>query len=134
MDNTLEKALVKATRRSTHSRYQTGCIIVNRRGKIVSDGCSHSSDRTLKELRSIHAEIHALGRGRHIDLTNCVAYVVTMARKSRNLVNSAPCYTCAIAMKSAGIEEVIYTLNNDNYKRINLNDSLSNLKVYPRSS
>lgn len=134
VDNYLEKALVKATRRSTHSRYQTGCVILNRRGEIVSDGCSHSSSRTLKELRSVHAEIHALGRGRHIDLTDCVAYVVTMARKSRNLVNSAPCFTCAIAMKSAGIKEVIFSLNNFEYKIINLEDNLSKLKVYPRSS
>jgi tRNA(Arg) A34 adenosine deaminase TadA len=132
--NNIEKALAKAAKRSTHKRYQTGCVIVNRRGEIVSDGCAHSSDRTLKELRSIHAEIHALGRARHLNLEGNVAYVATFARKSRNLVNSAPCFTCAIAMKSAGINEVIFTLNNDNYKRINLNDSLSNLKVYPRSS
>ncbi len=126
----IEKALIKQVLRSTHRRHQTGCVIV-KNGEILSGGCSHASSVRMSELHSIHAEIHALGRGRHESLANATAYICTMARKSGNIVFSAPCLTCAISLRTAGIMEVVYSTP-DGYKRMNLEDDLSNLKVYPR--
>lgn len=131
IDPQIHLALEKATKRSTHKRHMTGCVIV-KKNKIISNGCSHSSSFRLNELSSIHAEIHALGRGRHDDLTNAVAYVMTMARKSGNLTNSAPCQTCAIALRAAGIKKAIYTVDNVTYTEINLEEDLSHLKVYAK--
>jgi len=54
-----------------------------------------------------------------------------MARKSGNITLSAPCLTCAIALKSAGINDVIFSTK-FGYKIINLEDDLSHLKVYAK--
>lgn len=105
--------------------------MIVKKNNILSDGCSHASHLRMNELHSIHAEIHALGRGRHELLTNATAYIATMARKSGNIVFSAPCLTCAIALRSAGVMEVVYSTP-DGFKKMNLEDDLSNLKVYPR--
>lgn len=132
MNNTILSALLKSIDRSTHKRHMTGCVIVNRKNKILSNGCSHSSSFRLNELHSIHAEIHALGRGRHEDLDRAIAYIGTKARKSGNVVNSAPCLTCAIALRAAGIFDVFYTIGENEFKYLNLEDDLSHLKIYPR--
>jgi deoxycytidylate deaminase len=138
MDKRVQKALIKATKRSTHRRHQTGCVIVSKKGEILTTGCSHASSLRMSELHSIHAEIHALGRGRYENLKGATAYICTMARKSGNFVYSAPCLTCAIALKVAGINEVIYS-NGDNHpmkqpwNEMKIEDTaLKNLKVYPR--
>ena len=130
------KKLNKATERSTHLRYQTGCVIVNKKGDVIASGCSHSSSHRMSELHSIHAEIHALGRGRYLDFTECTAYIQTVARKSRNLVYSAPCLTCAIALHNAGIKEVIFSTGGamDSWCEHQVDWLIkdSNLKTYPR--
>lgn len=134
MNKEIEKALRKAIARSTHKRYMTGCVIVSKSGEIVSAGCAHASNFRLRELHSIHAEIHALGRARHIDLSNAIAYVGTCARKSGNVTLSAPCLTCAVALRAAGIKLVYYTVPAVNHFRFfpcDLEADLSNLKVYP---
>jgi len=124
------KKLEKATYRSTHKRHMTGCVIV-KKNNILSDGCAHSSSLRLRELISMHAEIHALARGRNEDLTDATAYVMTMARKSGNLTYSAPCLTCAVALRSAGIKEAFYTTKKG-FAMLDLEKDLSHLKVYKR--
>lgn len=135
----IHKALMKSVLRGTHKRYQTGCVIVNKKGVIISTGCSHSSHMRMSELHSIHAEIHALATGRHEQLKGCKAYVLTMARKSQNFTFSRPCLTCAIALYTAGIEEVIYHNGENhpmkhqwNYAYLDELIEKSNLKVYSR--
>jgi deoxycytidylate deaminase len=135
MNAQINKALIKATKRSTHKRHQTGCVIVDKKGEILSTGCSHSSSFRMNELHSIHAEIHALGLGRHKNLNGATAYVCTIARKSGNKTYSAPCLTCAIALKSAGIEEVVFSVGGMDDWCEHLVEWLiqdANLKVYPR--
>lgn len=135
----LHKALLKATKRSTHKRHQTGCIIVTTKGEIISSGCSHASSFRMSELHSIHAEIHALGKARHHDLNGAIAYISTIARKSGNFVFSAPCLTCAIALRAAGVSLAVYH-NGDNrpmkhpWNELMLDDLIESkgLKVYPR--
>jgi tRNA(Arg) A34 adenosine deaminase TadA len=128
----IRRNLNKATKRSTHKKFQTGCVIVNRNGDIVSDGCSHISAFRYNSMHSVHAEIHALARGRYIDLKDCVAFVQTTARKSGNKTLGMPCLTCAIALKSAGIEVAIYTVDNYRFAGLELEEDISHLKVYKR--
>jgi tRNA(Arg) A34 adenosine deaminase TadA len=109
----------------------TGAVFVYK-NEIISNGCAHASSFRLRELASIHAEIHCLARSRHLNLTGAVAYVMTMARKSGNLTFSMPCIVCAIALRSAGIKEAIYTTENGAFSKINLEKDLSHLKVYTR--
>ena len=136
LNSLIVKKLNKATQRSTHLRYQTGCVIADKRGDVIASGCSHSSSHRLNELHSIHAEIHALGRGRYLDLTDCTAYIKTVARKSGNLVYSAPCLTCAIALYNAGIKQVVFstggTMDSWCEHMVDWLINESDLKVYPR--
>lgn len=132
INSVVHKALFKATKRSTHRRHQTGCVIVDKKGDILSTGCSHASSLRMSELHSIHAEIHALGRGRYENLQGATAFICTMARKSGNIVYSAPCMTCAIALRSAGILNVVYSNKIGGFQRMDLEKQLTGLKVYPR--
>lgn len=109
-----------------------GCVIVSKGGEILSDGCAHVSNIRMTELASVHAEIHALGRGRHRKLEGATAYVMAQARKSGNTVVGKPCLVCAIAMRSAGIREVIYSISNNDFAKLDLESDLSKLKVYRR--
>lgn len=142
----IARRLLKATKRSTHKRYQTGCVITNKTGGILTTGCSHASSLRLNELHSIHAEIHALMTGRFYAFERSIvssmqldtAYICTIARKSGNFVFSAPCITCAVAMRAAGIKRVVYH-NGENHPMTHQWNELvldemieSQLKVYPR--
>jgi deoxycytidylate deaminase len=136
MDKKIIKALNKATLRSTHIKHMTGCVIVDKKGKIISNGCAHTSSFRINQLNSIHAEIHALGRGRYKNLDGAIVYVQTIARKSGNVTLAKPCLTCAIALRTAGIKEVIYTIGFRgpfvDTAILDLEEDLSHLKVYPR--
>src|ERR1051325_4462850 len=131
MNKQIEKQLRKATSRCTHKRHMVGAVIVSKRGEIVSDGCAHISNIRHRELASIHAEIHCLGRARHLDLRGATAFVMAQARKSGNVVTGKPCLSCAIALRSAGIKEVYYSTPEE-FKLLNLESDLSRLKVYSR--
>ncbi len=118
-------------KRSTMRSHKTGAIIV-RSGTVLSNGWSHTPAYKLSNgQRSIHAEIHALARGRHLYLHGTEIYIATVSGKSGNLVSAKPCLDCAIALRAAGVYEVIYStwygqanmwLSNDEY--------FSDLKVY----
>ena len=131
------KHLWKAARRSTHKRHQTGCVITNGTGGILASGCSHSSSFRLNELHSIHAEIHASWNSKQFSFDqqydrNPIAYIMTIARKSENITYSAPCLTCAIALKTRGINTVVYSVTRDEWETVNLADEIPwNLKKYP---
>jgi deoxycytidylate deaminase len=127
----IRKVLEKATSRSTHSRYQTGCVIINKKGKVISDGCAHASSFRISKLHSIHAEIHAVARGRHTNLKDSIAFVQTNARKSGNMVNSKPCLACAIALQSVGISTAIFSQNSGEFELLDLEQDISHLKIYP---
>ncbi len=128
----IRKALDKATSRSTNKRHQTGCVIIDKKGEIISDGCAHASSFRINDLQTIHSEIHAIARGRHTDLQNCVAYVQTIARKSGNKTLALPCLSCAVSLKSVGIETAIYTVDNETFAGLDLEADISHLKVYPK--
>ena len=100
--------VIKIANRSSMKRYGTGCVIV--KGKeIISNGWSHKG-QNLGSLYSLHAELHALARGRHLDLQGTTCYIATIAKKSGNLTTARPCIRCAIALRTAGVTQVQYTI------------------------
>jgi deoxycytidylate deaminase len=111
---------IKVASRSTIRTHKTGCIIVDR------------PHYRLRSKRSLHAEIHALARARYINLFGATAYVATISGKSGNIVNAKPCLDCAIALQSAGVTVVWFTLPNGDGNWLNLNDpaTFDDLKVY----
>lgn len=124
---------IKVASRSTIRTHKTGCIIVDRSlSQILSNGWSHTPHYRLRSKRSLHAEIHALARARYINLFGATAYVATISGKSGNIVNAKPCLDCAIALQSAGVTVVWFTLPNGDGNWLNLNDpaTFDDLKVY----
>lgn len=112
-------------------RFLTGCVIYDRRGRIIGNGWSHMSETTLTQAYSVHAEIHALLRTpRHL-LNGAIACVATISRKSGNLATSSkPCTVCAGALYAAGIEKVYYTTSSGLEEMILNEDTFEDLKVY----
>lgn len=127
---------IKVAERSTHKRYMMGCVIVQR-DEIIAKGFQHSGTWRMRELFSMHAELHALFNLRHKrgQLRGATIYVAGIARKSGNFVPAIPCICCATALIHANILLVHYTDSIDigNYveRKIFLPDQLDNLKTYP---
>lgn len=125
---------VKIARRSDIRKHKTGAVIL-KDAKIVSNGWSHVPHYKLRSKRSLHAEIHALGRARHLDLKGAVVAIATIASKSGNVVGAKPCLDCAIALHAAGVMHVHYTINSQWNDSLNLSAPaiFDDLKVYERN-
>jgi len=122
---------IKIAKRSSTGKYMMGAVIMDRHGNILSNGWSHVPEMRRWPFFSLHAEMHALARGRHLDLDGKVCYIAAVSKKSGNVTSAMPCLHCAIALLSAGIREVYFTLNKPPYCGImDLNGSLRQLKVY----
>lgn len=124
---------IKIAKRSSQKNYKTGAVLVQN-GVILSNGWSHVPE--FSRLRSMHAEIHALARARHLPIKNMTdirMYVATL-RHNGNLVSARPCLNCAVALRSVGIFPIHFTLSNDWNDYINLtsNAHFDQLKVYPQ--
>jgi deoxycytidylate deaminase len=118
----------KIALRSSQYRYQTGCVLV-KNGELISNGWSHKAHYKPNGLLSLHAELHAIARGRHCDLNGSVAFVANISRKSGNIALARPCLRCAIALRGVGVRAVAYTTS-DGIKWINPEDELKDLKTY----
>jgi deoxycytidylate deaminase len=120
----------KVAGRSSIGKHKTGAVIV-RNGRIISNGWSHVPHYKLRSKRSLHAEIHALARARHLNLNNTDIYVVTIAQ-SGSLVNAKPCLDCAIALKAAGVVTAFYSHNYLSLCELDLSteEHFADLKVY----
>lgn len=129
---TTHDALLSTTlnyaRRSCLSRYQTGAVLVSN-GVVVSTGWSHVGMR-LHECYAIHAEMHALMRARHIDLTGATCVIAAYRTHSERIVPSKPCHTCAHALSKAGILDVLYYDDAGEAIALNLDPMPSDLKRY----
>jgi deoxycytidylate deaminase len=102
---------IKIALRSMHKKHLTGCVIVdNPSDSIISNGWSHTGQWRRSGLYSVHAEIHALIRGKHQDLTDCTCYIACLAKKSGAITNAQPCLSCATALVGYGITLVHYTI------------------------
>lgn len=97
----------KQARRSQIRRHRTGAVIFAGNGFILSKGCSHSHSGGLS-VRSVHAEMHALGKlpKGHFNGERCL--VVSLTRCDNYATSSRPCVRCAQALKRKGVLVVIY--------------------------
>jgi deoxycytidylate deaminase len=122
----------KIASRSCIRTHKTGAIIADKWGNIISNGWSHVPTQRIKK-RSLHAELHALARGRHSkDLRGAYCYVATLGGKSGNVTDARPCLHCAIALRAAGIIVVRFTQRKANPGVMVLEHELAanELKVY----
>jgi tRNA(Arg) A34 adenosine deaminase TadA len=69
-------------------------------------------------------------------MDGALCYTATIARKSGNVTSSKPCYACAVAMLSYGIETCIYTISSPGLvtHTMNLAEELDSLKVYAKAN
>lgn len=122
--------VIRIARRSPHQRYKTGALIIAGHG--VYTGWAHYGIR-LSETYSVHAELHALQRARHVDLSGATIYIATVRCKSDRIVLSKPCAVCAAALHAAGVTNIYYavgsTADDPKFKLLNVHDSL---KVYKK--
>lgn len=98
--------------RSTLKTYQTGAVIFDKRGNVVSTGWAHYNEITTSRYgypRSVHAELHALVRTNKINITGSIMAIAMKKRKSGNRGNAKPCALCEHLLKESGIEFVIYS-------------------------
>ncbi len=102
---------IKIAKRSSTGKYAMGCVIVDQdHWEVISNGWSHVPNIKEWRLYSLHAELHALVRMRRNYVKNPVAYIAAISRKSGNYTLAKPCRDCAIALHSAGIFLVQYTV------------------------
>lgn len=99
------RAAEKQALRSTYKLFKTGAVILDRRGNIVSRGCSHPR-QGIPPRPSIHSEQHALmGAG---DVEGMTCLIVTINKTGNYACSSKPCAFCTHILHKAGIERVIY--------------------------
>lgn len=120
---------IKIARRSPQTSYQTGAVIVSSSGEELAVGWSHMSHVRLNQLRSLHAEIHAIVRGVRADLQGAEVYIATISKRSGEVTSARPCITCATLMQKVGIRRVHYTTKKGS-ETLNLQTVLGNLKNY----
>ena len=130
---------IKIAKRSSTGKYMMGCVIV-RNNEIISNGWAHIPTQRNWRLYSMHAEMHALVRGRRSDLQDAHIYIAAISRKSGMLTNARPCLDCVIALRAAGIFNCHYTTDTWNdLGDIFVNDEslegrLKDFKVYNKRS
>ena len=120
---------IRIAGRSTLRKHQLGCVIALD-GEIVATGWAHESQTNLCGLWSTHAEMHALMRARHLDLTGAVAYVACVSVKSGLPRLGKSCATCATEMLARGIEVVHFTVDDGVAGVMEIEDEIDTLKCY----
>lgn len=92
------------------SKFKLSCLIVDK-NKIVTWGINnmaktHPSCKTWGNFQ--HAELNALIGTSYEKTRGCTAYIYRETLQG-NIANSRPCPVCMIALKQAGIKDIIYT-------------------------
>lgn len=101
---TLEEEVIAIAHRSPLGRYKTGALLI-RDDEILSTGWSHVGSIRHASTYSVHAEMHALMRARHLDLEGAICMTITT--RGMRAFAALPCANCARALTKAGIEAVI---------------------------
>lgn len=121
---------ISIAKRSQLKKHRTGCVIY-RDDTFVSNGWSHTGHWRVNQPYSVHAEIHAILRGRHMELGDSVAYIATVSGSGK-ITKAAPCLACATTLVGYGIESVVYTRSGGGTSSMYLPEAiaLNQLKVY----
>lgn len=106
---------------SPFPRVKIGAVIIDKSGEVLAVGCnkqkSHPLQAAYNERREldtpdiphwIHAEIDALVKARHVNLSGGSIFVYRETRRGE-LAMSRPCGACMTALRDAGIRRIFYT-------------------------
>jgi deoxycytidylate deaminase len=105
--------------RSTDFQQRIGCVITDKKGKVISTGFNKRKSHPLQAKHAqhinedaiyLHAEIDALVRCRKKPHS---VYVGRLTRDG-SLALAKPCPICMGAIVEAGVKEVYYTTNEGN--------------------
>lgn len=127
--NLMEYCVEIAKKSNMQSKH--GCIIVDRKGKIISSACNkrrsmeteHIPDINIRRQKrfSKHAEETALKNVNRNDLKGAVLYVVRHGcnNNSPYFMNSKPCHKCTVIINAAidrhGLKAAYYSTDNQFY-------------------
>jgi tRNA(Arg) A34 adenosine deaminase TadA len=88
--------------------------IIDQRGNVLSTGVSHVPNGSYAQA-SVHAEQHALARGKHLDLRGCVCVIVALHTRTRRHTSCGrPCASCAEALRKAGVKHAAFFVKDTN--------------------
>lgn len=88
--------------------HKHGCIVVKGK-KIISTGFNDKPH--TKSNNSIHAEVAALRKVKHLVDGTCTMYVVRHGSKECRSMYSKPCATCSDMIRRYKIRAVFYSVN-----------------------
>jgi deoxycytidylate deaminase len=88
--------------------HKHGCVVVKDK-KIIATGFNDKS--TTKSRNSIHAEISALRKVKHLVDHTCTMYVVRHGPSECDYKYSKPCATCSAMIRKCKIRTVFYSIN-----------------------
>lgn len=118
ISNTLELAAT-----STDFRARIGCVITDKRGRVVSSGInqrkthpmqSHFAKLANREKHFLHAEIAALVKCRKDPHTMYIGRL----KKDNTPGMARPCPICLMAIKEAGVKQVVFTTDDGSLETI----------------
>ena len=102
---------------SDHPNQQLGAVIFDKKGRILSVGHNwhtktHPVISRINELKTMHAECHAILGCRHkYDLTEANIFVYREL-KNKQPALAKPCELCMKVIKLFGIKKIWYTTGN----------------------
>lgn len=110
------KRAITLAEQSTDFQHRVGCVITDKKGKVISTGFNKRKSHPLQAKHAqhinegaifLHAEIDALVRCRK----QPYAIYVGRLTKGGNPGLAKPCPICMGAIMNAGVREVYYTTN-----------------------
>jgi len=113
--------LAKKVSKKSPSIFKLGCVITDRKHKVLSVGFNDMNKTHPKSKafhKAIHAELDALLGLSYSDLKDGHAYVYRELQNG-DMALSKPCIHCEEMLKRAGIKKVYYT-DNTGYKSMKL--------------
>ena len=114
----------KQANRSVFKLFKTGAVIFDKKGNILSKGCSHPA-HGIPPRPSVHSEQDAIRKAGNVEGATCL--IVTINKTGNYACSSKPCAFCTHILFNAGVENVIYAeRSNDGEWSVN-NELVSNL-------
>ncbi len=98
---------------SNYKQFKHGAII-ERGGKIISRGINALKSPDRNEIPfSIHAEVAAIKRAGHIDLSGATLYSARCT--ATRIAMAKPCEKCMLVIRTTGIKEIVYSIDNNSW-------------------
>jgi tRNA(Arg) A34 adenosine deaminase TadA len=111
---------IREAERSPMHKFGTGAVLLDRRGRTISSGCSHRHSGNMA-LASVHAELHCLRRAPN-DLRGATILLYTVGKSGSAARSSRPCLACARNLVHRGVERAVYPVRTSRGWRIEEDD------------